>query len=675
MSVQPEWGSSSAPRITFGDVQRKQDSCRLCALLYRAVQRYSSDKVQGSTTLILTWEIDGREIKENNQHVNITRRIRVRWTRDDGVIQIFYLVYVAPKSLRQTNSDAYAAFAKDTHFLGRGLVEPSDKQSLIKSWIDLCVDGHGKGDSECHKAHGSEQDFRSLIRGTHFGVIDVVDMSLKELPLDVNGNPERYVALSYVWGKRSPGDGSYRTIMSNVMLHIQHGGIEKIWHRLPRTIQHCILLVGRLGERYVWIDSLCIVQDSVSSWELNARAMHLVYGNAHLTICAADGDAETGLVAVDSMLQPIRSVDHTRSDFPRGPLTAECLPGVTLLVSRSPEVIIQESTWNKRGWTFQERLLSRRCLIFAEGRVFYQCRTSVISQDIFTDGAKGGWSLDSSNAPLRTLGELKRRAFWFYMRCIRLYTVRELSQPKDILTAFQGTSWLLKQRFNAPLLYGLPTSHFDIALLWAPVSVLRRRKKQQGALLHMNTCSQDELGNCTCKHDDDAYGKKEFPSWSWCGWIDGTAEYQSEMIEACLLNVREWLLDHTWILWHIRDEQGNLRPLWDRKSLAEDASEEARWRGYCGRSPLQRTSPANSTGRVNGGRRPAKVSVRENEEKPLTMPTGHLGGQSVSLMNLTLTTHASRVHGARHSRVMSTVDGQGLLIQATSRTSPLNSHT
>lgn len=583
------------PRITFGDVKRKEDSCRLCGLLSRAVKRYSSGNVHDTAKLFLTWEIDGRKAVENDQHVNLTRRLRVRWNEIAGARQDMYLVLVAPKSSRHINSDAYAAFGKHNHFLGRGLIEPNEKQSLIKSWIDLCVKGHGKNTSDCHTTHGSTKDFKGLIKGTHFGVIDVVDMCLKELPLDSNGNPERYVALSYVWGKRPFGEEVYKTLMSNVLLHIRHGGIEKVWNQLPRTIQHAILLVSRLGERYLWVDSLCIVQDSVSSWELNARAMHLVYGNAHLTICAADGDAETGLLAAEPMLRPMSSTNLAHSDtvadenveMPRQPLTAHCVPGVTLLVLRSPEAIIQDSRWNKRGWTFQERLLSRRCLVFAEGQVYFQCRTSVMSQDVFTDGGMGGWSLDSTSAPLRTLGELNRRAFWFYMRCVGLYTGRELSQPKDILTAFQGTSWLLQQRFNSPLLYGLPTSHFDIALLWSPMDALRRRKKQRHQHFNTSICSQDELGNCTCKPDEEDYGKKSFPSWSWCGWIGAKAQYQPDMIEACLLNVREWLTDHTWILWHFRDQEGNLRPLWDKGSAHDDISDEVQWRGYHGRSAVQ----------------------------------------------------------------------------------------
>ncbi|KAI5926683.1 heterokaryon incompatibility protein-domain-containing protein [Camillea tinctor] len=426
-------------------------------------------------------------------------------------------------------------------------------------------------------------------------------MQLKALPT-TNGKPEQYVALSYTWGEQRRGQMPYMTTRSNVILHIQKNGLSAVLEKLPKTVWDAMLLVKQLGERYLWVDSLCIVQDSVRSWELNAKAMHLVYGFAHFTICAADGDATTGLRAVDSVLsgrrmRPLPS-SHTATKLNQmlreetrrqqyiqeltAPLTVECLPGLKLLVSKPPEAVIQDSVWNKRGWTFQERLLSRRCIIFAEGQVYFQCRSAVMSQDIFHDERSGGWSLDWTSSPLRTLGELRRKAFWFYMKCILLYTGRDLTHPKDVLTAFQGTSWLLQQRLNAPLFYGLPASHFDLALLWMPLKALERRKPKTE---HRGRCSQDEFGNCTCHIPEGSYGSEEFPSWSWCGWSEGKAEYQLDMIDGCLVNVQEWLKQHTWILWYVRDYEGNLRPLWDRNILGEDFSEEVRWRGYSGKAP------------------------------------------------------------------------------------------
>jgi hypothetical protein len=572
-------------------VHERRNGCRFCDLVWRAVRSHGGRRVLPKANIFLTWEIDGRQIAADGRLVNRTRRIRLSWQENDGKIDYVYLVFVAPIKARRLNSDAYTGSATDVHFLGRGPVDSREKHALMKSWIDLCSEKHGPG---CHDKHGTKAQFKKLIEGTYFGVIDVVDMQLKALPM-IDGEPEQYVAISYVWGKPPVGEVPYTTTRSNVMIHIQHGGLEM--DRLPKTIQDAIHLVSRLGERYVWIDSLCIVQDSPSSWELNAKAMHLVYGNAYFTICAADGDATTGLRAIDPILRTAqpgipqatphlangtipedRAVDEGQLSL--SSLSAECLPGVRLLVSRPPEAVIQDSLWNQRGWTFQERLLSRRCLIFAEGQVYFQCRSAVISQDIFTDGGGNGWT----NSPLRTLSELRRKAFWFYMKCIQLYTGRDLTKPKDVLTAFQGTAWLLEQHLNAPFLYGLPASHFDLALLWMPLSVLNRRRPKLPHRSRAPMCTQDELGNCNCKLEEEGYGGNNFPSWSWCGWMGGKAEYQPAMIEGCLLNVREWLRNHTWILWYVRDHEGNLRPLWDRKVLGEDLSEEARWKGYAGKA-------------------------------------------------------------------------------------------
>lgn len=147
-------------------------------------------------------------------------------------------------------------------------------------------------------------------------------------------------------------------------------------------------LVRFLGVRYIWIDSLCIVQDSSRSWNLNSRVMDLIYGNARMTICAADGvDSSTGL----------RAMHPNEHATPQ--ISAVCTPEVRLMVLRPPEIWIRASKWNTRAWTFQERLLSKRCLFFTEGRVYFQCLSTGMSEDIFADREGAGWSLDLVNVP------------------------------------------------------------------------------------------------------------------------------------------------------------------------------------------------------------------------------------------------------------------------------------
>lgn len=99
---------------------------------------------------------------------------------------------------------------------------------------------------------------------------------------------------------------------------------------LPKVIQDAIELTRRLGLRYIWIESLCIVQDDVRAWKLNNEVMDLIYNNATLTICAADGkNAESGLRALNAH----GSMEKQHVE--------ECTPGVNLMVSHLAETSIK----------------------------------------------------------------------------------------------------------------------------------------------------------------------------------------------------------------------------------------------------------------------------------------------------------------------------------------------
>jgi hypothetical protein len=278
--------------------------------------------------------------------------------------------------------------------------------------------------------------------------------------------------------------------------------------------------------------------------------MDLIYGNAVFTICAADGsNASTGLEAMDKATGTGSGDQHI----------ADCTEDVRLMVSRPPEMYIKSSKWNTRAWTFQERLLSRRCLIFTGSRVYFQCRSTGMSEDIYADREGAGWSLDFMDAPLQTFRQLPLRSIWVYMKSVELYTARELTKDKDILAAFSGVANLMRETMNAPFIFGLPTSHFDLALLWDHPQPVQRRVAAQNA-------SQGET--------------IEFSSWSWSGWVGAAAEYRRDMLQGCLDNVSEWLQARTWIRWYIRDGNGDLRPLWDPYNWRVDASEQAKWKGY-----------------------------------------------------------------------------------------------
>lgn len=556
-------------------IANQKMGCNFCKLLECSIKNKEGVIDRGLFTLLdlesavctLCWEVDGREMFENQDNRGgskekrefprgLTRRIHVRWSHTQ--LKDSYLVFVASKG-PITASDAEGVWAPDLLFLGREISYRGITQTRVKSWIDLCRTKH-QGPCFTPPWGKKLQAFHAMTTHSYFGVIDVFNMQLTQLPqpTSISGShrspsdssptykiPE-YVALSYVWG----GIQSYRTLRSNVSAHLIHGGLEKVFHKLPKVIRDTIDLVRRLGFQYLWVDSLCIIQDSAKSWQLNAYNMDLIYGNAVFTVCAADGsNASTGLEAMDETMRVQR----------RDQYIYHCTEDVRLMVTRPPEMYIKSSKWNTRAWTFQERLLSQRCLIFTGSRVYFQCRSTEMSEDIYADREGAGWSLDHVDALLQTFRQLPLRSFWAYMMLLKFYTARELTKDKDIVAAFSGVSNVMRETMHAPFIFGLPTSHFDLALLWSyPLPVKRR----QGA---DNESQMDAI---------------EFPSWSWSGWVGPPVEYRRDMLQGCLDNVNEWLKARTWIRWYIRDGNGDIRPLWDPKEWEVDSSEQEKWQGY-----------------------------------------------------------------------------------------------
>ncbi len=479
------------------------------------------------------WQVDGRIKLRDGEgdvvEVPCTRRLCIRWHQDH--FPETHLVLIVPN----------VSFGPRKLFLGRLLTSLEDsKLKQIQNWFSLCLGSHG---SSCAIDPTNEQ-FTWLRRESYFGVVDVKKMQLTALPAKAS-----YAALSYTWGSDQQEVGSrFTATIQNVDALKEVNGVRNIEKELPRTIRDAIDLVRSLGIRYLWVDSLCILQGDADHWALIAGQMDTVYGNASLTICAADGgDAHCGLKA----LHPLDS----RHDHHAKQLVEMVKPDMQLMATCPPETYISRSVWNTRAWTFQERVLSKRCLIFVEGRVYYQCRSSTMSEDIHAEEPEAGWSIESLHGPLQKFNNLDHHPVDLYKYSVHLYTSRFLTKDDDILAAFSGIGKEICSRLGGEPIFGLPNTHFDLAMIWKPDNAPSRRRKS---------------------------GKLAFPSWSWCGWKDSKMSYMPTFVEGCELNLHEWLMNHTWITWYIRDGHGNLRLIWDPKLYCTNSGHLlSRWQGYC----------------------------------------------------------------------------------------------
>lgn len=133
---------------------------------------------------------------------------------------------------------------------------------------------------------GKHQNWRELFQGKNCKLFQTL-----------NGQAGRYAALSYCWGADLPS----KTTTINLQAH----EIAIGFNTLPRTLQDAILIVRWLGIEYIWIDCLCILQDSKTDWEYESARMADVYSDAYLTVAASRaeqcGEGFLGLRTVPSL--------------------------------------------------------------------------------------------------------------------------------------------------------------------------------------------------------------------------------------------------------------------------------------------------------------------------------------------------------------------------------------
>ncbi|KAH8774580.1 heterokaryon incompatibility protein-domain-containing protein, partial [Diaporthe sp. PMI_573] len=105
--------------------------------------------------------------------------------------------------------------------------------------------------------------------------------------IETNGRDHTYVALSYCWGTIQ--DTAWMTKNDTIHQNMEDIDLES----LQATIRDCLWVATALGVRNVWVDSLCIIQDNASDWEIESAKMGGIYRGALLTIAASRGSSSS----------------------------------------------------------------------------------------------------------------------------------------------------------------------------------------------------------------------------------------------------------------------------------------------------------------------------------------------------------------------------------------------
>lgn len=155
---------------------------------------------------------------------------------------------------------------------------------------------------------------------------------------------------------------------------------------LPKTFRDAIKIAKSLYVRYLWIDSLCIIQDSEEDWAAEAEKMGGVYRKATFTIAAhgsadssggcfvAGASRQNGFSTIQGMnKEGVKSDIHIRLSGFREPSRDEGLAHI----AKGNKTKLLPSRLSTRGWVFQERLLSQRTLHYTGSELVFECRAGL----------------------------------------------------------------------------------------------------------------------------------------------------------------------------------------------------------------------------------------------------------------------------------------------------------
>jgi hypothetical protein len=143
-------------------------------------------------------------------------------------------------------------------------------------------------------------------------------------------------------------------------------------HTLPENFRDAVVITRQLGVRYVWIDSLCIVQDDALEWEVQSTKMGLVYANARCVISATASKDSAGGCFLPRVLR------YNDCKYGNGFLVVRSLQAPTL--PHLFEFTVDKASLKQRAWAFQERYLASRTLHFCDGFVLFECNTLTASE-------------------------------------------------------------------------------------------------------------------------------------------------------------------------------------------------------------------------------------------------------------------------------------------------------
>jgi len=309
----------------------KKKYCPFCRLVIVSLggSKVPVEEDGEATSVVMSWNTDGPRLNpyEPWNHDPQIRILRPYCRLANGGFVRSVRLNMFPEITLLANDSPVPSKT----FFARPISQDKIDFQMVRNWFSLCEAWHGDA---CNEVEMLNTIMHPADETRSFRVIDVLDNCL------VRGESTcTYAALSYVWGRAEV----LRTVTENVDKLEQIGSLKlpEFYDLIPWTVRDAMQATREMGLRFLWVDSLCIVQDDTTGEKADhISKMDLVYGMAFVTIIAATGDnANAGLPGVRpgtrNYCQPIEEV----------------MPGLRLAFKPRMVDYLDDAVYETRGWT------------------------------------------------------------------------------------------------------------------------------------------------------------------------------------------------------------------------------------------------------------------------------------------------------------------------------------
>ncbi|KAL6814919.1 heterokaryon incompatibility domain-containing protein [Trichoderma sp. SZMC 28015] len=457
------------------DIHESSSSCNLCAIVMKGWREYRPELIKSDLqNASFPLEDPPEDLYDDIATIDayLNGRVEVEIKRinrsDDGRHKVQFIMTISCNVGVRTSSDGHGALC------ARFRIADTDSNSTVpwdrlasqdplsvqavqisRTWLKTCNENHKSCVAESAQLPARFLDIFDPADSTHVFLNELRDLE--------DNTDSRYVALSHCWGTGP----NLCTTWSTLQKH-KHG--IKV-SDLPPTFRDAVNITRNLSVRYLWIDSLCIVQDDPHDWQIESAKMASIYRDASFVLGAACGESDA---------QGFLHTRHWQDVVTLPPVDQGTTLALQLLPPETDEDHVDpvsQEPLSKRAWCLQERYLPRRMLLYGSQQILWECQKMSASEegDIrLHDGSHLERICKTANIPASVLARTSRERYegdkgvnyvdWYKM--VEDYTGRFITKSSDRLPALSGLAKAVSQSSKDEYLAGLWKNGLIEGLTW-----------------------------------------------------------------------------------------------------------------------------------------------------------------------------------------------------------------